>query len=212
MFGADKLTKGQQTARKILSAAARCIAQIGIEKTSITALAKEAGLKRSLIAYHFPKKAEIFYLVVKNVTHEASVFLDASLDHQSFKNSEDKLIKLLDLYMEFYIHNKDFFKCLLLLNYYSSLDEKYLEFNDQIALRVKKRIHELLEKIVDEQKLSKNSSVLEEATLRIYSLLLGSINLYYTIKHGKSEEEYRKKYADTYSKEIQAFLVELKNG
>ncbi|MEK6626569.1 MAG: hypothetical protein AABY86_16500, partial [Bdellovibrionota bacterium] len=37
-----ELSKGQKTALKILEAAARCVAKIGVEKTSITAIAQEA--------------------------------------------------------------------------------------------------------------------------------------------------------------------------
>ena len=88
-----KITKGQRTARKIIDAAARCISKLGIEKTSVTNIAKEAELKRSLVAYHFPRKDRIIFHVFEMTVESLRAYVNEEVKNARGKEALEIVFK-----------------------------------------------------------------------------------------------------------------------
>jgi AcrR family transcriptional regulator len=59
--------KGKKTSFDIMQAAIKCVATIGIENTSLAEIAKIANVPRSLVAYYFPKKEELFLKITEHI-------------------------------------------------------------------------------------------------------------------------------------------------
>ena len=117
-----ELTKGQKTALKILEAASRCISKKGIEKASITNIALEAEVKRPLIAYHFPKKDEIFFRVMIHISEQLTLALDSQKNH---KKGIPELVDFSRQYFNFFFSSPHYFHCFLLFFYQSSINKDY---------------------------------------------------------------------------------------
>ncbi|MFZ4715696.1 MAG: TetR/AcrR family transcriptional regulator [Bacteriovoracaceae bacterium] len=199
----EKLTKGQKTAQKILEAAARCISKVGVEKTSVTNIAKEAELKRSLIAYHYPKKAEIFYKVIISITQ--SIVEQRSANTENLKGRE-KLQQILLSYTDFFYQNTHYFNCYLHFFYMSSIDEKYRKLNDQITNNSLDVLKEAIREIFDMEKMPLNEKAMNDFAELLYQRLIGVIMRYFSTNHNFSTEQYRKQYVDLLNSEIDLFI------
>ena len=58
------------TVRRILKAATRCFARSGYRGASMNAIAKEAGVSKSLVHYHFESKEHLFVSVQLSMLHQ----------------------------------------------------------------------------------------------------------------------------------------------
>ena len=206
----DRLTKGQKTAIKIIEAAARCIAKIGAEKTSITAIAKEANLKRSIIAYHFPKKEMIFYQVMKHI------MMNFGKNHlveklQKVSTNRESLEVLITTYLDYFYENPHYFRCYLHCFYLASFHEGYKQLNTNIFKRTVSRIAYTARKVAKEVGIVATVEDCESFAHIIYSNLLGIIMSYYTVDHSKSYKVYRNDCIELLQTEIDAFLIHTKN-
>lgn len=199
----EKLTKGQKTAQKIVEAAARCISTLGVEKTSVTNIAKEAELKRSLIAYHFPKKAEIFYKVIMNITKSIEeVREQTTLGTQG----REKLEKTLMSYADFFYENSHYFNCYLHFYYMASIDEKYRKLNDGITQNAYAIFKQAIGEMLTLEKISFDDKMVHNFTDLIYQQLLGVIMRFYTTNHNQSLEQYREQYRHILNDEMNLYI------
>ncbi len=64
----NEFKKSQATRTRILEAAIECLATVGYHATSTTTVAKQAGLTRAAMLYHFPNRMALIEAVVKYVT------------------------------------------------------------------------------------------------------------------------------------------------
>lgn len=204
-----KLTKGQKTAKQILEAAARCIKKVGVEKTSVTNIALEAGLKRSLIAYHFPKKAEIFYRVIVHIFEEASLQRN---EKTTGHYGRERLENLMRSYVDFFTDNEHYFNCFLHFHYLASIDEKYRSLNDTVANSVIEQIKISLTELLEEVDIPVRKSLILDFSELIYHRLIGSIMRFYTTNHNQTVELYKNRYHHMLSKEIDLFLYYSKSN
>ena len=199
----EKLTKGQKTAQKILEAAARCISKVGVEKTSVTNIAKEAELKRSLIAYHFPKKAEIFYKVIISITQ--SIVEMRTTNTLDLKGRE-KLQQVLLTYTDFFYQNTHYFNCYLHFFYMSSIDEKYRKLNDQITNNSLDVLKDCIREICVKENIPANERAMSDFAELLYQRLIGVIMRYFSTNHNFSTEQYRDHYVELLNSEIDLFI------
>ncbi len=199
----EKLTKGQKTAQKILEAAARCISKVGVEKTSVTNIAKEAELKRSLIAYHFPKKAEIFYKVIISITQS---IVEMRTSNTLNLKGKDKLQQVLLTYTDFFYQNSHYFNCYLHFFYMSSIDEKYRKLNDQITHNSLEVLKEAIREIYDTEKIPYHEKMMNDFAELLYQRLIGVIMRYFSTNHNFSTEQYRQHYLEILNNEIELFV------
>lgn len=203
----DQLSKGQKTALRILEAAGRCIAKIGAEKTSITAIAKEAKLKRSLIAYHFPKKDEIFFQVMIHIMMQfGQSFLKKR--PQPVDPKQDLRV-LIEAYMDYFQEYPHYFHCYLHCIYMASVHERYKVLNTKIIRRIVVRIMSKIKCIVIELKLQPGPLDIEDFAKVIYTNLMGTIMSYYTVENQESYDAYKKRCLDILDDEIDLFKTYL---
>jgi len=202
---AAELTKGQKTALKILEAAGRCIAQIGAEKTSITAIAKEAELKRSLIAYHFPKKEDIFYKVMVHIMFQfGRNFLPL---RKMPSEPKAALSTLIAGYMDYFEEYPHYFHCYLHCFYLASVHERYRILNTKILQRILFRIQFAIKKLLVHEKIPYNSREIEDFSKVMYSNLVGTIMSYYTVVQDRPYEEFKQRCLKILDDEIELFLT-----
>lgn len=199
-----KLSKGQVTAQKILEAAARCIAKVGIEKTSVTNIAKEAVLKRSLIAYHFPKKAEIFFKVI---THIAEELMVKRTEMTTGTSGRLKLERVLLSYSDYFYEKNHNFNCFLHFQYLASIDGHYKKLNDQITNNALEVIKAAIEEVLAEEKVQFHEKLVLDFSEALYMRLIGVIMRYYTTNHQYSTDDYQKRYITILREEIKFFIV-----
>jgi AcrR family transcriptional regulator len=65
-------TGGEQTRKKILEAAERQFSKKGFDATSVGAIAKEVGINKGLIYYHFADKDDIIISLFKDIVDEVT--------------------------------------------------------------------------------------------------------------------------------------------
>lgn len=199
-----KLSKGQITAQKILEAAARCIAKVGIEKTSVTNIAKEAVLKRSLIAYHFPKKAEIFFKVIGHIAEELMI---KRTEMTTGTSGKLKLERVLLSYSDYFYEKNHNFNCFLHFQYLASIDGQYKKLNDQITKNALDVIKAAIQEVLDEEKVQYQEKLVLDFAETLYMRLIGVIMRYYTTNHQFSTDDYQKRYITILREEIKFFVV-----
>ena len=207
-----ELSKGQKTAVKILEAAARCVAKIGAEKTSITAIAHEAKLKRSLIAYHFPKKEDIFYHVMKHIMVQfgRSYLPSRPKISPAPKQEKQDLLNLISAYMDYFQTYPHYFHCYLHCFYLASVHEHYKQLNTRILRRIIIRIQSKIKALTEAENLNVPMRDMEDFANIIYSNLLGTIMSYYTVIQDRPYEEYKKHGMQILFTEIDLFLERAK--
>jgi AcrR family transcriptional regulator len=206
----EQLSKGQKTALRILEAAGRCIAQIGAEKTSITAIAQEAKLKRSLIAYHFPKKDEIFFQVMIHIMMQfGQSFLKK---RPQYDDPKQDLRALIEAYMDYFQEYPHYFHCYLHCIYMAAVHDRYKILNTKIIRRIVIRIMTKIKRIVAESELKPGPLDIEDFSKIIYSNLMGTIMSYYTVANYEPYTAYKKRCLDILDDEIDLFQTYLKKG
>lgn len=200
----NEMTKGQKTALKILEAAARCVAQIGAEKTSISAIAHEANLKRSLIAYHFPKKDDIFYKVMQHIMYQFGRHHQPSRpDRPTIENNVEWLI---EGYMDYFHAYPHYFHCYLHCFYLASVHHRYKLLNTAILRRIILRLMVYLRARLQTEGIEPKRQDLEDFGRILYSNLVGSIMTYYTAQTNLSYQEFKAGCLKILRQEIKIFI------
>ena len=175
MNTSHKNTRRVPTKEKIINAAIRCFARMGIEQTKLIDIAEAAKIKHNLILYHFQDFEELCMACVEKVVHnffqetqEISLEKQKNTLHhlQEFINAHFQLAKqhpaAFSLWLHFYYktsHN-DHYKQLLKTLTFSSLEklksiimqhahEKNLEMSDlQIELSAKMIIGQIIGQLI----------------------------------------------------------------
>jgi AcrR family transcriptional regulator len=115
-----KLTKkGENTFEEIIQASIRCIATKGLEHTSIGEIAKMADVNRSLVAYYFPKKDELFLKITEHILDRIIQFMESLQERPQNMNS---VVRDLETY---FLNNHDHLINYLNLLYYCNLRYRY---------------------------------------------------------------------------------------
>lgn len=200
---AVKMTKGQKTAHKILEAAARCISKVGVEKTSVTAIAAEADLKRSLIAYHFPRKEKIFYQVIENIIQGLVEIVNKNVEgHEGRKALSETLMTYLNFFNE-YPH---YFHCLLHFYYLSSIKEKAKAMNTEITQLSLTRFQSYLKQVLDAEGLQSSSQNLNSFARIIYTRMIGSIMQLHCVELNTAPQTFINRNLTILNQEIDLFV------
>jgi AcrR family transcriptional regulator len=183
----SQLTKGQRTSDRILLAAADCIASIGIERTSITAIAARAKVSRGLVAHYFPVKSRLFKQVMLKIAQEAYTTIEQPPQELS---PQEKIVHMFRSNVEFFIENRNFFTCLMLFYYYAGLKSDFKALNTQFNARATSRLIEYLNEIEVRGAKAKsqiNSRMMAES---IHRELVGAIQKYFIDHHHLDSQAY----------------------
>lgn len=187
----SKLTKGQLTKQKLLEATARCVSKIGIEKTSFTEIAKEAEVKRPLVAYHFPKKDDVFYRVILYISDRLTKIV---LAHREGVRGRAGITKTITEYLDFFQENIHYFHCFFHLFYLASIEERYRFLNTKIAHRVLTRLKFDIEQMLLEECGGVHNTLVESFAEELYSSFIGNMILFNSSNLEQSNETFRNKW------------------
>lgn len=190
----DKLTKGQLTKIKLLEATARCVSKIGIEKTSFTEIAKEADVKRPLVAYHFPKKGDVFYRVILYISERLTRIV---LAHRDGVRGREGIKKTIAEYIDFFQENTHYFHCFFHLFYLASIEERYRFLNTKMAHRVTNRLRFDIEQMLLDECGGVHNEIVENFAEDIYKNFIGSMILFNSTNLDETAESFRSKWSLT---------------
>jgi AcrR family transcriptional regulator len=87
-----------ETRENILQTAAHLFSTLGYAKTSLSQVAKEAGVSKALILWHFESKEQLFRAALQRTLEPYFINVVADLDHL---DEVGQIRKLIDLYYEF---------------------------------------------------------------------------------------------------------------
>lgn len=176
-------SKGQATARTILEAAARSIAAVGIEKASITEIAKRAKVSRGLVAHHFPKKSDLFLHVIQYVANEGYIFISQNTE-QVRKERGTELRAVIESNLVFFLTNPHYFKCFFLFYYFASISTKYRHINTQMTNVGIERLETAL------AQLTKDNDQRKRVSEQLHRDLIAAIQKYFIVTHSEPATQY----------------------
>jgi AcrR family transcriptional regulator len=197
-----KSTKGHLSINRIINAAATCISKQGVEKTSITAIALEAGVKRSLVAYHFPKKEMIFYYLVQSIVKEIEGLTVSfkGLPHQK------QITACMETYIDFFQENDHYYDCFIHFFYLAGIKTEYRMLNVLFKEKVRIRLEYSLRQAFQEKHQKVTAKKVHDLFESLYVRLIGSILCIRTIGTTKEEQmKIKKAYFQIMKDEINAF-------
>ena len=190
-----KTQKSRLTADQILEAAARCIGSIGIEKTSITQIALEAGISRGLVAHYFPVKDELFSHVIRYIAKQSYLTLDSPPRDAT---PAEKILHNAQANLHFFLANPSYFKCLMLLYYYSTVRNDYRKLNTQLIKRAVSRIRQELQELTQSRSLVESSSQIDRRAETLHDELMAGIQKYFIMDHPKTISDYESEFIERY--------------
>lgn len=184
-------SKSEVTYARIVEAAITCVATIGIERTSVTEIAKAANVSRGLVAHYFPRKSEIFKVLVLSIAQRGYGYIEGRT--HGLKGSE-ALAAYIDANLDFFFEHPDYFKTFSLLYYFAGIDPKYRALNTDLTTAARARIAGYLRQ---------NRKAKADATAEfIHDLLVRAIQKYYVVNHGLSPKAFKAKIKITYNNHI----------
>lgn len=120
--------------RRILIAAAKVVALKGIEKASVTEIAKKARVTRSLIQYYLPKQQDLMVSLIELIAQEGYLFFveNDPLVKCRFKMPV-ALEKRIRLNFSFFAEYPHYFQCFMLFFYNASYRADCRALNTKIV-------------------------------------------------------------------------------
>lgn len=95
----------------IMQAAARVFANKGYEGARVDEIAKEAGVTKSLLYYHFKSKEEIFEVLVCSLFDEYRELLETIKNGKVDYDGDELKSRMQSQYFPFGIRNEDLIRC-----------------------------------------------------------------------------------------------------
>ena len=172
-----KPRKGDLKKVEIMKAAIVSLSTLGVEKTSFESIAKLIGTRRAHIAYHFSEKHDIYKGAIKYILATYQQVLMEQLSHA--KTGIEMLERYVKAGFSWAENNPNQVSVLLLLGYFCSIDEEYLELNHLVKQKGQERIYFILIDQLDKEISSKDARSL---SVTIQNLTSSSIQDCYTTK------------------------------
>jgi AcrR family transcriptional regulator len=182
-----ELSKGQRTAKSILHAVAECVSKLGIEKTSVTEIAKHARVSRSLVAKYFPKKKHIFKSAILSILDEGYNSIEIE---KSDWPAQEQIVHIALSNFIFFQKNKAYLHCMLLLYYYSAIRLDFKEINTATIERAIQRLSVPMSKLYP----GVSPFEIRSRCEFVHNTLVGAILKYSMSTHGLNQDEYRDRY------------------
>ncbi|WP_116364834.1 TetR/AcrR family transcriptional regulator [Parahaliea mediterranea] len=135
----EKLTFIEESRRQqFLDIGVRLFRELGYEKASLARIAKEAGVSKGVVLYHFSSKAELGKAVLSRVLRGYSEFLWARVDIE--QRAKAKLLQIPIASLEYVAaHREDYALYVDVIGCFGQLEEKR-----EFVARVSQRTREML--------------------------------------------------------------------
>ncbi|KQC30243.1 TetR/AcrR family transcriptional regulator [Flagellimonas eckloniae] len=178
---------------KAIEAATKLFAELGFEKTSMTAICKEANVSKGLVYHHFKSKESILIEIFASSTKK---MLELSLIQDSSLEPQEELNELINNIFHQLDNNKLFFQLNLNLMFQPStnalLKEKILKRADILFNSVKR--------IFDKVELEKSEILAYTFIAEIDGIALNYLSVFENYPLAKMKEEMINKYSSITNK------------
>jgi len=104
-----------QSEQKILDAALELFANKGFKATSISQIAKAAGVSKGLMYNYFDSKTELLRKIVRNAINDGIALMDHAIN--DFEHPEEELEHLIMDSIDYYKEHKDFRRLMSMLSF-----------------------------------------------------------------------------------------------
>jgi AcrR family transcriptional regulator len=168
--------------KKILLAVADIVSSRGTQFATISNIAELAGCSRSLVAFYFPKKSEIFPTLIQSILREGYGFFEEGLSDLDAKGTLS-LTEIVMLNLRFFQKNPSYAKVMQLMYYQSSYS---LEIK-AIATRTAAGFIERVELACRAGGTGVHPRMVAEI---LHSFTIGAITRFFSLSHGHTEATY----------------------
>ena len=194
-----KTAKGERTAKRIFEAAAECIADLGIERTSITEIAKRAKTSRALIARYLPRKADLLIEVIRHISFEGTPGME---DLPSTASAMKKLLHSVRRNFLFFSHNPHYYSCFVLLYYFSGVREDFRKLNSNIYRHFIDRTANYLTQFSSEKRRRWSHEDIQGLSESIYSELEGALLSYFAMIEPRHRSQFLKRHLSAIHRKV----------
>jgi len=195
--------KGRTTYRNIMESAARCVADLGIERTSVTAIAQKAGVSRSLVAHYLPSQNDLLLTIMHHISNVGTEMVTPQDGTQS---GEDQLLFSVQSNFSFFEKFPHYFSCQLLLYSSSAIREDCRKLNRTIYESFIGRITGYLELSATEKKIEVKKEAIQRFAEQTYSNVDGAMVVYLFMLSQAEREDYRKRFMNRVQKDLRFFF------
>ena len=126
--------KGLEMQKRILLAATKVVALKGIEKASVTEIARKARITRSLVQYYLPKQDRLMIELITFIAQEAyQYFLKVDSEIRVRFGIPEGIEKRIRLNFRFFNEHPHYFQCFMLFFYRASYDAECRALNTRLV-------------------------------------------------------------------------------
>jgi AcrR family transcriptional regulator len=91
LWSGDRPKNGSEAKIRVCRAALECLKRLGLEKTSMSDIAKEAGISRPTLYKYFKNKNEVFFTAIDMEAHS---FAESVIEHaRQFATIEERIVE-----------------------------------------------------------------------------------------------------------------------
>lgn len=159
--------KQQDTKDKILDAAVKEFAENGFHQTSVSAIAKEAGLGKGTLYWHFSSKDELFIEIIKREGEKSLKIVEDIV--QKEKSPEEKIKDFIEFRLKWMYENKK--QTQMFINNENYINQDFKDALFSIHFKVVEKLKRIIETGIAEGKFRNGSS--EEITLAVIGVANG---------------------------------------
>lgn len=164
-----------ERAAQILSAARSCFLENGYFATKMDAIARESGLSKGGIYFHFDSKREIFRALVQEEYDTTMGFIDNVLE--SDDSITVMLIELAEHFLELFA-NSDRPRFMVIIGEMGLRDKEIQKLLKELQLNYFERVAELLERAVEDDQIRKCDT---GATAVVLKAMLDGVQMNYAL-------------------------------
>ncbi len=191
-------SKGEQTKEKIVLACLECLIEHGYSGTNYESVGQKLGLRRAHVAYHFPKKEDLFAAAIAKVYQRGQKTVEKALLASS-GSWKERLRAYVSSTFVWIAADPSHPPTLTLAFYLSCTHSEYKTLSTEVRRVGFERVQHILS---DHPKISKKT--LPGLALRVHSFLVGECLRFMTCTLLGSHE----KFAKTVCEQILAMIAE----
>lgn len=176
--------------RNLFNAGCKIFACNSYKKASMSKVAEEANISKSLIFYYFKNKKEYYFFILNRVIQEMNEYLTEIFDDNEPYDLFEKFLEIIELKENYFQSLKLYYE--FLRKAYYERDESLLEGLKEVNLKLMEPYDRLLQSI-DKSKFKNIYEVNNCVKILIYSAhgLLSDTNLEATINWNAKVNEYK---------------------
>jgi AcrR family transcriptional regulator len=158
--------RGMATQGKILAAAVTTITERGLDGASTHEVARRAGVKQSLVMYHFPSKKELCWAAASATIEDFTKSFLENISASRDMDPAENLRRIFHAYIEFAAGNPEFHRFMIEVNRHRSE-----EFNRMIEEHMRPAYEYLREEI---RRAQSAGAVIQGDTDIVYYAMIGT--------------------------------------